>query len=160
MNFDYTYLFVTAISVGIIASYYDFKDKTIPDSLHIILIVSALTYRIYLSLIYSNPQIFIAPLILIILFSGMALILYYRNSLGGADVKHLMAYSLVLPYFFILEMFYITLYFIVTFIIVGLMYIGIMKIVFPYERYPPFMPVFPLSLSILVSIKQFIPNIY
>lgn len=148
----YFTVFLSVFLIGILASYFDFKDRIVPDILHILVAVAGLSFSAYLYFYFQSPEYIIAKFIGFSLFFAVGLIFWKMDTLGGADIKHLMAYGLVLPYFDVNSMLFVVFSFNIVLMVVSLIYMGIYFWI-TKQKTMAFIPVFPISLAIQVFIN-------
>ncbi|MGQ9468850.1 MAG: prepilin peptidase [Nitrososphaerales archaeon] len=82
------------------ASYSDWKKREVDDRLWILFSFIGITLNIIELFPYSNPQLLILIITSISLSSLISFILYYFGFFGGADMKVLIAISLIIPVYY------------------------------------------------------------
>ena len=76
--------------VLLIGSITDLKTREVPDWLNYGLIISGVGLNLLFSAIYSNPSFIINSIIGLLIFFGIAYIMFYAGQWGGGDSKILM----------------------------------------------------------------------
>jgi len=93
----YEFLLLLTLIWLIIASIRDLKIREIPNWLSFSLIISALAFRAFYSVINSVPQFFIQGIFGLAIFIILGYLFYYGRIFAGGDAKLLMALGPIIP---------------------------------------------------------------
>ncbi|MDP3765632.1 MAG: A24 family peptidase [Nanoarchaeota archaeon] len=74
----------------LIGSITDLKTREVPDWLNYGLVISGVSLNLLFSAIYSNPSFIINSIVGLLIFFGLAYIMFYAGQWGGGDSKILM----------------------------------------------------------------------
>lgn len=80
----------------LIGSFTDLKTREVPDWLNYGLVISGASLNLLFSVIYSNPSFFINSIIGLLIFFGVAYIMFYAGQWGGGDSKMLIGLGAVM----------------------------------------------------------------
>lgn len=94
MMFDLI-LTIIALTALIIATISDIKTKEIPDYLSYSIIAIALFIRLVYSLLRSDYNLIISPLIILFVMYALGSLMFYTRQWGGGDTKLLIALSAI-----------------------------------------------------------------
>lgn len=92
------FLVLLAIIYLVIASFQDIKKREVPNWLSFSLIIFALAFRVFYSLLFEDLRFFVYGLLGFFLFFILAYAFYYGRIFAGGDAKLLMALGAVLPF--------------------------------------------------------------
>lgn len=95
---EYFFLYFLAIVWLVFATVYDFKRKEIPNWLTFSLMIFALAYRFFYSVLHADILFFLYGLFGFGVFVVLGYALYYSRGFGGGDAKLLMALGAVMPF--------------------------------------------------------------
>ena len=86
------YVFIYSISfiALFVGSITDLKTREVPDWLNYGLIISGIAFNLLFSIIYSAPSFIINSTVGLLIFFGIACLMFYAGQWGGGDSKMLM----------------------------------------------------------------------
>lgn len=91
------FLLILAVVWLVFASFFDLRKREIPNWLSFSLIVFALVYRAFFSVLNSDLMFFIYGIAGLLIFVGLGYLFYYSRVFAGGDAKLLMALGAILP---------------------------------------------------------------
>ena len=91
------FLILFALIWLVIASISDLKKREVANWLNFSLIVFAMAYRIFYSLLYNDIWFFVSGLVGLGIFVCLAYMFYYARVFAGGDAKLLMGLGAILP---------------------------------------------------------------
>ena len=138
----YNIWFYLAISYFIYLSYLDIKNGEVENKHFLIILLIAFAFR------YTTASLIPAFIIMAFMFL-VALLMYSKVKMGGADVKLLIVMAPMLPFFDIPNNFYVIMQLFIIFLIVGTLYALMFKFTTRKREYIPFIPAITLSYMIL-----------
>lgn len=94
----YEFLLLLGLIWLVIASIFDIRKREVPNWLSFSLIIFALGYRLFYSVINSNAMFFVYGLFGFSFFFILAYIFYYARVFAGGDAKLLMGLGVIIPF--------------------------------------------------------------
>ena len=88
--------YTIALSALAIGSITDIRTREVPDWVNYGLIISGISLNLLFSAIYSNPSFIINSIVGLIIFFGIAYIMFYAGQWGGGDSKMLMGLGAII----------------------------------------------------------------
>ena len=155
-------LLIVGFSALIIATYTDIKTREVPDWLNFSLIPAGLGLRLIHALIFDDWMYLGYGVIFLVLFIGLAFLLYYARQWGGGDSKLLMGIGVLfatypgflLKYFNPILNWHFLLIFLFNLLLVGAVYALIWSSYLAVKNWKKFTAVYRQFVSSLVVFRR------
>lgn len=148
----YWFLFLLALIWIIFASVQDIKKKEVANWLNYSLLVFALAYRGFYSLINWNYWFFVYGAVGAIVFAILANALYYSKIFGGGDARLLIGLGAILPFESFIEMIGEGFMFIFLLFLIGAVYSILFSFFVLFRNFDKFKIDFKKKIKLLLTL--------